>query len=249
MNSENTSMSQEARLFSRGQVLLAAVFGGPIGAALAGRKSAIALDEPTVGKRLLIVGIGMLVLLFVVIGLLPTDVPNNPVLAVILFMPVVLLFDSALKGKVKTALDAGVKKHSWWRAVGIGVLGLLISVVALIVLFLLVPLNPINTFEYGNNVIYYEGKASEEDAKRLAIMLEREGVFNPDAVWEMSLFIPEHDGDLFIVKVPFLESVENSETRQMLRALRELLQAHYADKHVEVHATNVFGHVILRVDE
>lgn len=249
MDSETVSTGQKTFLYSRGQVFLAGLIGGPLGAAITGRKSALALGDSGTAKRLLLAGASLLLLSLVVATLLPTDVPSNGGLALIFFMPVVLLYESKLTSKVQDAFADGASKHSWWRAAGWGAACFVISMVAIVVFLAVVPLNPINTFEYGENVIYYEGDATEEDARQLAAVLEREGVFNPEVVWEMSLLMRGQGDNLLVVRVPFLEPVANTENHEMLRALRQLIQSNYANKRVEVDATNAFGLVTLRVIE
>lgn len=187
--------------------------------------------------------------LFIIISLLPTDMPNSPVLAILFFVPVVLFFDHYLKAKSDETFEAGATKFSWWRAAGVGIAGSIVTVILGIILLSTVPLKPINTLEYGDNIIYFEGEATKDDARRLAGILADEGVFNPSAVWELTLVYSERVDGLMEVHMAFPEPIENTETHSALRQLRDVLQTYYEDKKVEIHVENIWGVTTLRIRE
>lgn len=247
MTEGETAVTAGMTLYSRGQMRLAGVLGGPLAAAWTARRSAEILNAPDVAQRLQWLGGALTLAIFVIASLLPTDMPPSPVFAVLFFVPVVLFFDHYLKAKSDETFEAGAAKFSWWRAAGVGIAGSIVTIILGLILLSTIPLKPINTLEYGDNIIYFEGEATEDDARRLAVILDNEGVFNPSAVWELSLVHSKRVNGLMEVHMAFPEPVENTEMHGMLRQLRDVLQTYYEDKKVEIHVENIWGVTTLRI--
>jgi hypothetical protein len=131
-----------ARLYSVGQVSLACFLGGPLGGALLLRHNFRALNDDDAARMAVWWAAAATVLLGACVNFLPDNFPNH-------FLPAcctaaVCWIAERTQGKAyKAHISAGGLQNSWWRAVGIGGVSLVITLVVLfVVLFAIAMVMP-----------------------------------------------------------------------------------------------------------
>jgi hypothetical protein len=168
-------------------VVWAAFWGTPVAAGIV-----MAINYWRVGRKtaaLLTVAVAFVatVALCAVLAAIPEDVKIPNVVFIVPQLIAVYLIANALQGElIGSHAGRGGAVASAWASVGIGLLCLVLVVgtifgVVVGIAFLLEP--SFGTFmEFGNDEVYYSGEATEEDARKLARVLQDIGFFGADGV-------------------------------------------------------------------
>jgi hypothetical protein len=139
LSAQNTEPAPLYKLYTLWQVVAATFLGGPIaGTWLLGANYA-SLGQPENRKKALLYGsIATVILLILVLFILPEGTPNSliPVVSCVLMMSIA---KSQQESLVNAHLARGGAKGSGWYVVGIGLVGLVITVAIGFVLVFLFP--------------------------------------------------------------------------------------------------------------
>ena len=127
------------KLYTINQGVFATFFGGPLGGALLLAQNYKQLNAPQYAHLSVVLGLLATVALFPIALVLPERVSNValPMAYTIAFR----IMAERLQGKeVKSRMTAGVERHSWWRAVGISLSTLIVTLVVFVAGLLVVSL-------------------------------------------------------------------------------------------------------------
>ncbi len=146
LSSQETLPTQETmstptyRLYTPWQVFGATFLGGPIAGAWLLGSNYVSLGQPdNRNKALLWGGIATVILLILAIFILPEQTPRSliPIISCTLLMS---LAKSQQGSLVEAHLAKGGSKGSVWQVIGIGILGLVITLAIALALAFLIPL-------------------------------------------------------------------------------------------------------------
>ncbi len=238
--SPNTEDSTLA-LFSARQVSLAAFLGGALGGGWLMFKNFGAIGDEAQKKTAVFGSLLLTAIIAVGAMLLPTDFSNSliPLITVGIFAA---WYHFKLESVYSAHREGGGAQASWWKTIGLGAVGFAASLVVFFIVALSVPILPVNHVQDGQNIIYYEGDATRENAESLAKFFHETGVFNPSASWELTLLFPKHDPRRVVIKLPYPAEIEGTPAHEEVKALATLLDDEkYAVKDVEIHIQNAFG--------
>ena len=199
------------------------------------------LGDPS-QRKVAITG-SLLLTIAIVVGAmwLPTDFSNSliPLITVGIYAA---WYHFKLESDFATHRENAGAQASWWKTIGISVVAFAATLVLLFVVVFSVPLLPVNHVKDGANVIYYEGDATRQDAESLAKFFRDTGVFNEDAVWELTLLFPKHDPRRAVIKLPYPADIEGTPAHEEVKALAAFLdEEKYVVKDVEIHVQNAFS--------
>ena len=111
----------------------------------------------------------------------PTDFPNSVGPAVI-GSGFYAWYSYVFARHYKAHIESGGEKESTWKALGYTIAAIPIAITVMFAVFALVPITPMNYIAVGENSVYYEGRATREDAVRLGRFLTEQDVFYYGAV-------------------------------------------------------------------
>ncbi|HET9679551.1 MAG TPA: hypothetical protein VFP95_03195 [Gammaproteobacteria bacterium] len=229
-------------LYSTRQVFVAALLGGAFGGGWLLSSNFRAVKDQSQFKLVLFGSLLLSILIAIGVMWLPTDFSNNYVIpftiAVIFAAWHFLKFDEIFTAHKEN----GGKQASWWKTIGISVAALPATLLLFSIVSFTIPILPVNHIEDGPNIIYYEGDATREDAENLAAFFHLSGVFNKNAVWNMTLLFPENKPNTVIIKLPYAGDIKGTIAHEEFKALRSLLsRIQYTDKDVKIYVQNIFG--------
>lgn len=126
-----TEADQKARLYTINQGVFATFLGGPLGGAILLAQNYRQFESPQSARRAIAIGI---LATFALVPLSMTLTERMPNFVVPLFYTIAFrLIAERLQGtELKSRIEAGAGRQSWWRTLGITVLALLCT--ALVVL-------------------------------------------------------------------------------------------------------------------
>lgn len=226
------------RLYTPGQVALAALLGAPLAGAILVAFTFKRLGRLRAAKAALILGALGTAMAFVVGWLLPDRIGYT-----IKSLPWVFATYYIAKGflepLVAAHMRAGGKRASWWAAAGIGAAtGVLILLVGFAGVLLFEPNPECVTFESGDEV-YYEGDATKEDAHRLGEALKEQGFFGTEP--GKAVYLSKgHEGIAlsFVLKAG---AWNETETQQSARAMCRNISANvFGGQPVEIRLCDEF---------
>lgn len=127
-----------ARLYTPGQIALAAFVGSPLAAAWFAAANFKALAQPVVAKRTMYLGVGMLILVLAISFVLPDSLPNS-VLPIAYALGIRYAAEPYFKAPIRDHVASGGKLGSWWKVVGISLLVSLTLVLVVVLVVVMVP--------------------------------------------------------------------------------------------------------------
>lgn len=161
-------------------VVWAAFWGTPVAAGIVMAINYRRVGNGSAARKALVLGLLATVALFVVIFAIPGEVLDsipNAVFYVPQLAIVHLIAKSYQHELVQEHSEKGGVVASAWPSVGIGVLCLPLVLGALFATVFLLEPSFGTVIEFGNDEVYYSGDANEDDANRLARLLQDAGIF------------------------------------------------------------------------
>jgi hypothetical protein len=206
------------KLYTTGQVVLAAFLGGPVGAFIL-----LAINYARLGKSWAVwgtIGLGVLTsLALMAISVALPDSPPGPILAIPLCL-VVWGLARFLQGSICDAhVRAGGTAPSSWAAAGFGLLGMALFLGAFLPLYVVYEQTSLGTkIEFGaGEEIYFAQGATEADARALGAFLRQDGYF--DGRGPKSVLLAR-DGDRMVISFVVQNWVlHDVHTQQQFRAI------------------------------
>jgi hypothetical protein len=122
-----------ARLYTSGQIALAAFLGSPLAAAWFASANFKALAQPFKATRTMYLGVGLLITVLCISFVLPDSMPNS-ILPIAYSLGIRYAAEPYFKEPIREHVASGGKLGSWWKVVG---LSLLVSM-ALVLLIVVV---------------------------------------------------------------------------------------------------------------
>ena len=172
-----TSPAPTYKLYSPGQICLAALLGSPLGGAVLLYKDFKRLGEATRARNALLAGFGITAALMALAWVLP-DAAGRPLPGIF-----AVAYWQLAKGQIGPRFQAHQAargaKESGWAAAGVGLLVMVgvLAAIAPIVLFTSAGEDPHVEFP-GDQVVHFEQGATEADARQLGEALRELGFFN-----------------------------------------------------------------------
>ena len=181
-------ISQGVKLYSSNNIVGATFFGGPLAAGYLLSKNFKKLGDRDAARTSLLIAIGVTVLLFGGLFVIPEQIvdriPN-------LLIPFALagiagyLVRNFQQQQIEQHIKEGGQTASWLNALGVSMVSLLLTLVIPTVLFVI--FGEEDKVVFGpDEAIYYEDGATETDAHRLGSLLQEVGFFdgtNTADVW------------------------------------------------------------------
>ncbi len=245
-NSMSVANYSELKLASSNQVYTAAFLGGPLAGGWLLFQN-LKLIGRIQQSKLVLFGTFIALLVITIVGLfLPSNFPNYIIPVVIAFI-FKTLYEHIFQSNFKQHIANNGTKTSWWKVLGTCIVSLVLTFIFIFSAVFILPIHQNNKVEFGQNVIYYEGKANKQDAEMLGVYFQKTGVFNEDAVWFITIEFPKHDSKSFILKIPYEQSIEGTPAHEELKSLAALIEEKYTNHKVEIQVQNIYGLTVLKV--
>jgi hypothetical protein len=123
-----TETGQKAKLYTINQGVLATFLGGPVGGAIIIAQNYKQFGSPQSAKRAIVVGVLATCALVPIVLILPESTPNA-VLPIGYSIAYRFIAEHLQGAELKSRIEAGAERQSWWRSLGISVIALLCTAV------------------------------------------------------------------------------------------------------------------------
>jgi hypothetical protein len=176
---------------------------------------------------------------------LPTDFPN-------LFLPAViggifsLAYGMSFQSQYKEHIQAGVARASNWAALGVSLAGASGVLVLFLVVALTIPIRAMNHATFADNTIYYEGRATRQDALELGEFLTQQGMFYDGSFWDVTLVFPASRVEEVVIKVA-MERPGVELRDAITKLIDDAQRGIYSGRRVLFEVQNAFGVTVERI--
>lgn len=125
-----TANADQSKLYTINQGVFATFFGGPIGGTILLAQNYKQFGCPQSARRAIVSGIIITCALVPVTLILPQNTPNA-VLPIGYSIAFRIIAERLQGTELKSRIEQGAERQSWWRAIGIAVVAFLITALAL----------------------------------------------------------------------------------------------------------------------
>lgn len=230
----------EEKIYKSQAIWVGTFLGGPLVAGYLFAENFKSLDQPEKVKPTWIIAIISTVIIFGGVFLIPENInfPNQliPLLYSLIAMG---LFKKFQEKNATEHINSGGSIYSWWRVVGISIIGVLITMAALLPIVFATQQDELSAYEtktYGtfvkHEVSFDKTNISEKEVNRIADGL-KEAVF-------FDLKVPKYihvqkDGDLYVLLIAVVEGAENNEISvQYFSGLRDSMDDFFPNNNIEI---------------
>jgi len=136
--------------------------------------------------------------------------------------------------KIEEFIKNGGKAYSWWRALGIGLIGTVVTVIPIIgIVYFTDPTISATTKFYGklkHEILYNKSNVSENEADKIATGLTNSGFF--DETQQKSVFVKKVSSS-FEISIPLIANAwDNPEAISFFEQLRKDMQAQFSNNKI-----------------
>jgi hypothetical protein len=205
--------------------------GGPLAAGYFIAENFKALDDPDKARKTWVITIAATVAIFALVFLIPgTEKLPGPVIPLVYTGLAFYLVQHFQGEKIKAHVAAGGKVHSGGRVLGVGLAGLVLTVVPVIAyVYLSDPVFTAQVKKYGNlghEIYYKKSDLSEQEVDALASALSAVGFF--DETQQKSVYAKKENA-AFVIMIPLVDNAWNDpEAVKYFEQFRSEVQNHFS---------------------
>ena len=236
------------KVYNERAIWIACFLGGPLAGAYILAKNFFALD---LHSHIVKIWIYSWLFYFAMIGLIIMDPPwlesvPQPVIPWIYLAALVLVFKKFQESRINEFKSAG-NVYSLWRATGIGMLGLVITLFPIVGIAYWADDTTIQTFgDSRHEIAFHSRTVQSEQVMKLGSVLEQIGVFTDSN--SVSIFFENKDDEYIIFFLVVESWTSDSDGVNYMTALRDEIQKFYPNNKIVITIGVEYPKVLLRID-
>ncbi|NVO04110.1 MAG: hypothetical protein HXX09_15545 [Bacteroidetes bacterium] len=138
--------------------------------------------------------------------------------------------------KIKAHINANGKTYSWWRVIGISIIGLVTIVLSIVLISFITPSEDlISSKTFGklkHEIVFNQDNISENEVNQIADGLTKMGFF--DETQQKSLFVSK-DHVRFLIRIPVMDDSWNEpEAVEYFNQFRKELQRYFPNNKIVI---------------
>ena len=230
-----TKIDSVKKIYKDRTIWAGTFLGGPLAAGYLIAENFKILNESEKVKNTWFISILCTIIIFGGVLLIPNidKIPRQliPLIYTAIAYYIVKYYQGA---KIEEFLKTGGKAYSWWRALGIGLIGTVVTIVPIIgIIYVTDPTISATTKSYGklkHEILFNKSNVSEKEADEIATGLINAGFF--DETQPKSVFVKKVSSS-FEISIPVIVNAwDNPEAISFFEQLRKDIQAQFSNNKI-----------------